>query len=53
MNKKWIYKEKYVRAALIVEAIENRLRWFGHIMRRNDSEAVRIVMMETNVKGIK
>jgi len=22
----------------------NRLRWFGHVMRRKDSEAIRIVM---------
>lgn len=31
---------------------DNRLRWFGHVMRREKSEDVRTVM-EINVEGKK
>jgi len=30
--------------SIIDKMRENRLRWFGYVMRREDSEAVRIVM---------
>jgi len=30
---------------------ENRFRWFGHIMRREDSEAVSTGIMELGMEG--
>jgi len=56
----WVTREdrirnEYVRGSVRVMSIvdkmrENRLRWFGHIMKREDSEAVRTIM-ELSVKG--
>jgi len=31
--------------------MENRLRWFVHVMRREALEAVRTVIMELSVEG--
>jgi len=47
-------RNEYARGGMGVASIvnkmrENRLRWFGHVMRRKNSEAVRTVM-EINVK---
>jgi hypothetical protein len=48
-------RNEYVRGSigvvLIVNKIrENRLRWFGHVMRREETKAVKVVM-KMNVEG--
>jgi len=48
-------RNKYVRGSIGVASIvdyirENKLRWFGHVMRREETEAVRVVM-KLNVEG--
>jgi len=45
------YIEESIRVASFMDKMrENKLRWFGHVMRREDSGAVRTVM-ELSVKG--
>lgn len=38
-------RESVKTASTMEKMRENRLRWFGHVMRRNNSEAVTIVMV--------
>lgn len=38
-------RESVKTASTMGKMRENRLRWFGHVMRRNNSEAVTIVMV--------
>ena len=48
-------RNEYIRGSIGVSSIvekmrENRLRWFGHVRRREETEAVRVVM-DMNVVG--
>jgi len=36
--------------SIVVKIKENRLRWFGHVMRREETKAVKVVM-KMNVEG--
>lgn len=56
MTRKDRIRNGYVRGSIGVISIvdkvrENRLRWFGHVMRRENSKAVRMVM-EMNVERL-
>jgi hypothetical protein len=42
-------RDEYVRGSIGVASMvdnmrENRLRWFGHVMRREETKAVRVVI---------
>lgn len=39
-------------APTIDKSIDNRMRWFGYVMRRGDLEVMRLAI-EINVKGIR
>jgi hypothetical protein len=48
-------RNKYVRGSIGVASIvnkmrENRLRWFGHVMKRKETKAVRLDM-KMNIEG--
>lgn len=41
-------------ASIVSKMRENRLRWFGHIMKRDDSEPVGVVIemnVDDNIRG--
>jgi hypothetical protein len=44
------YVSSSIGVASIVDKRENRLRWFGHVVRREKINAVRVVM-KMNVEG--
>jgi len=46
--------DKYVRGSILVASVVNRmrkngLRWFGHVMRQKETNAIKVVM-KINVK---
>lgn len=42
----WIYRVSLDVMYTVVKIIEKMLRWFGHVMRRNGSEAVRVLILK-------
>jgi nonsense-mediated mRNA decay protein 3 len=55
VTRKYRIKNEYVIGSFSVASIldkirENRLRWFGHVMRRKEKKAVRLVM-KMNAEG--
>ncbi|XP_050532668.1 uncharacterized protein LOC126900777 [Daktulosphaira vitifoliae] len=55
MTRKDRIRNEHIRGSIGVASIadkmrENRLRWFGHVMRKEESEAVRTVV-QMNVEG--
>jgi hypothetical protein len=55
MTKEDKIRNEYVRGSINVSTIvnkmrENKFRWFGHVMRQEETKAVRVVM-KMNVEG--
>jgi hypothetical protein len=55
VTREYRIRNKYVRSSIDVVSIvdkmrKNRLRWFGHVMRRKETKAVRVVI-KMNIEG--